>query len=347
MKIFVCAGEPSGDLYAALYLKKIKKQFGDLELIGIGGEELKKAGTKIIGGLNDLSVFGFGQAFGGFSKNLKLYKSISKILYREMPDVFLAVAYPGLNLLLCRYCKRINIKTIYLLPPQIWAWGHFRKYFVKKYADLIVSVFPFEAQYYQKLSIKTDYLRNPLIDYLSTLRQSVDIKPAVGLMPGSRPEHVAKHLPSMIKIAEELRENKPALKFKLLLLKHPGCEFSLPSWFEVISNGRHKAMAQCRLLILSSGTASLEAALIGTPHIFMYRPSLFDRLVGKIFVKIKEFNLVNILLKRREIPTFIASSPEPIVTAALKILNDPANTSLMQGIAVELKKILAGRHRPE
>lgn len=265
MKIFVCACEPSADLYVALYLKKLKKHLKNVEIVGIGGEELIKIGARILLNIEKFSIFGFSQAINSLNKSLNLYKKIGGALQREKPDLLLAVAYPGLNLLLLKHCKKLGIKTVYLLPPQIWAWGNFRKYFVKKYADLVLSVFPFETEYYKNLGINTEYCNNPLVNYLKQFSHIKREKSTIGLMPGSRYSQVKRHLPLMIELARELKKSRPGLRFKLILLADQAVPANLPRDIEPTATDRHKNMAQCQFIILSSGTASLEAGLMGIP----------------------------------------------------------------------------------
>ncbi len=321
MKIFVCACEASGDLYATLYLKQRKDK--KLSIVGVGGDQLKKFGAKIFLSIEQFSIFGFKQGLIHGPGNLKLYRTILARIRDQKPDIFMPVAYPGLNLLLARACRKLNIKVIYLLPPQIWAWGNFRKYFVKKYTDLVVSFFPFEADYYKNFGIKTQYVKNPLVDYLWQFKYLKPDRFTIGLMPGSRPSQIEKHLPLMIKIAEGLKFRIPSLRFKLILLPECLLKSQLPPWLEVVLRERHYAMAKCNFIVLSSGTASLEAGLLGIPHIFIYKPSLLDLITSFFFVRIKEYNLVNIIMNTQVVPVFISPQPEIIIEKVLEYISNP------------------------
>ncbi len=339
-KVFVCAGEASADLYAALFLKQHQPFGADVELVGVGGPQLEAAGTRIVLPSRQLAVFGFADAATGIAAGIRAYRRIARLILQERPDVFIAVAYPGLNSLLTRFCKQRGIKTVYLLPPQIWAWGSFRKYFIRKYVDLVVSFFPFESRFYRRRGINTVGVRNPLIDYLNRTGQRTPEKHVIGLMPGSRPSQIKRHLPMMLDLARRLWTRDNNLRFRLILLPTVSLPGDLPSYVEVAQGDRYRAMARSRFIVLASGTASLESGLLGIPHLFCYHAPLIDRLAAVLLLETKEINLVNILLGKKAIVVHINPTPDALAASAWNAIVQPEGAA--DDIREQLEKELAG-----
>ncbi|KPJ72544.1 hypothetical protein AMJ52_05935 [candidate division TA06 bacterium DG_78] len=307
----MCAGEPSGDMYAGLLVQRLKKEMPNVEVYGVGGEEIKNSGAEVIETYRNLMTFGLSPGIFSVLRNWRLYRKIGKMIYRTNPKTFIAVAYPGLNLLLCRYARKLGCRIYYFLPPQIWAWGNFRKYFIRRWVDKIISVFPFEYEFYKKIGIETFYFENPLIEKLNQYKRT-DFNKHIGFMPGSRTNQIKRNLPIMIELMKKINKEDAGLKFVLIL--HPSelllkntwlitlfknLESSLKHRIKIIMTDRYQVMKNCDILVTSSGTASLEAAFMKIPQVFFHRPSFFDFYVFKRFIKIKEFNLANLYFNRK------------------------------------------------
>ncbi len=248
-----------------------------------------------------------------------MYRKISRVIFKTKPDIFIAVAYPGINLLLCRYAKKINIRVIYLLPPQIWAWGYYRKYFIKKWVDLVISVFPFEYRFYISKNIKTIYWKNPLFDELKKYEKK-NPSNCIGFMPGSRISEVKRNVPVIIELIKECRELQ---KFKFIFILHTDCAkmtlFNrlvpdrLRNKIKVIISDRYNIMINCNLIFTCSGTASLETAIMGIPQIFFNRPGFFDYYFFRYLIKIKEYNLSNLYYEKTVVPSFVSRNKKQLV----------------------------------
>jgi len=322
-QMFICACEPSGDLYASLFLEKIKEKNPNIEIYGVGGSELKKVGAHIIYNYQQMMVFGFTIGISSILKNLKIYRRIARALSKIRPQSFIAVAYPGLNLLLCRYAKKIGAKVIYILPPQIWAWGEFRKYFIKRWVDEVISFFPFEYNFYKKLNIKTIYMENPLLGKLAQYKRSYYpqrdryMKKRIGFMPGSRLSEIKRNLPIMVNVMRRI-ENAGFYIKSYFIINRDITEFreireflnnmldGFPSSeIKIVSEECYETMRSCDLLIICSGTASLEAAIMSIPQIFFNHPSFFDYYFFKRFLKITDYNLANLYFGKKIVPSFV------------------------------------------
>ncbi|MEO0136114.1 MAG: hypothetical protein ABIL40_04695 [candidate division WOR-3 bacterium] len=314
-------GEPSGDLYAALF---VKSQLKDIPtLYGVGGENLKKTNVILIFDYENLKTFGFASGILSILKNFKMYHKIGRMLFKLKPEIFIAVAYPGINLLLCRYAKKLGIKTVYLLPPQIWAWGTFRKYFIRKWVDLIISVFPFEYRFYQALNFKVIYWANPLLIFLKDYTKPPPSR-EIGVMPGSRVSQVKRNL----RVIKELIKNFPNWEFVFIL--HPEVlSPDLTRWLthefsrriKIVSSQRYEAMCRCRCIITSSGTASLETAILNIPQIFFNYPPFPDYYLFRHFLRITEYNLTNLYYGKHIVPSFVFCNKKRLVQAITQELH--------------------------
>jgi lipid-A-disaccharide synthase len=304
--VFFCAGEPSGDVYAGSFINQIKKEDRNAGVTGVGGLRMKESGVAPVFDYDRLKTFGLSGGLGALLDNYSMYRKIGRKMLALRPRTFVAVAYPGLNLMLCRVARAHGMKVCYLMPPQIWAWGTFRKYFMKKWVDRVVSVFPFEAEYYQRLGIDTVLVENPLIEMLRGYERT-DPKRRIGFMPGSRDAHLRRNLPVVRRIINLIRARNDDTECCIIAYgAEDGRRLSdLDAGSLIYYENRYQVMKNCDLLVTCSGTASLEACLLGVPQIFFHRPSLIDFHVFSRALKVGEYNLCNILYRRKVVPSFV------------------------------------------
>lgn len=318
--IFICTGEPSGDLYAHLLIRQIQHHKQNADIVGVGGEELARSGIRLIRDHKGMQAFGLSVSSRTMVDNYRAFRSVARILYRIRPRTFIAVSYPGVNLLLCRYAKRIGCHVLYFLPPQIWAWGGFRKYFIRKWVDEVVSIFPFEYEFYRREKIHTRYLENPLTVLLRRY-QRTDHTKRVGLMPGSRMSEVKRNLPILIEVARNIRQRHHDIELDMIL--YPPCPSGIhltdeiPTDIRLVTENRHQAMKNCDMLLLCSGTASLEAAMMDIPQVFCNRPALIDYHVFRHMLKIREYNLANLYFDDQRVATCVSRNRQELVAHLL------------------------------
>ncbi len=332
--LFICAGEASGDLYASLLVKQLKKMNPWLTIFGVGGERMRQSGVEVVEDYGTLNTFGFASGLSSSLRNYCAYKKIARKLYRVRAKTFIAVAYPGVNLLLCRYAKKLCSKVYYYLPPQIWAWGEFRKYFIKKWVDSVISVFPFEHQFYRNKGMKVYAIENPLFEELEGYKRN-NFQNRIGFMPGSRISEMKRNLPVMIEVMKKIWQENPPVVFSLIL--HSRKEITNHKWLmkmaktlktmlanniEIVTENHYQTMRNCDLLIVCSGTASFEAVIMNVPQIFFNRPSLFDFFISKRFVKIKEYNLANLYFSKTIVPSFISPHSHFILQNVTNIIKN-------------------------
>ncbi len=314
---FFCAGEPSGDMYGALLARSVRSSHPHVRMFGVGGPHMQKAGIAIVKPYRGMQVFGFGSALVSLFASLRTYHEIVHVLKTIRPRTFIPVAYPGMNLLLCRYARKLGAKVYYFMPPQIWVWGMFRKHFVRAWVDTVISAFPFEHRLYSRLDVRSVLIQNPLEGTLRTYRRT-DTRPCVGFMPGSRVRDARRQLPVMSRVAARVLVTRPDVRCVFIIPQKNGpLHAAVQNAADVLNrqvegervavetDDRYAIMKNCDLLVVSSGTASLEAFLMHIPQVFVHRPSFIDYYFLKPFLKIKEFNLVNLLHAEEKIPACV------------------------------------------
>ncbi len=334
--IFICAGEASGDLYASLLVKQLKKRNPRLTIFGVGGDRMRKSSVEVIEDCSKLMTWGFSSGIFSSFRNYKIYRKIARKMYQVQPKLFIAVAYPGVNLLLCRYAKKMGYKIYYLLPPQIWAWGKFRKYFINKWVDKAISVFPFEYEFYKREGVKVDYFENPLFKELRKYKRN-NFQKRIGFMPGSRQSEIKRNLPIMIELMRKIDQKNSNTEFCVILygvghlrplftskkaIRLSSSQALLQKKIIIITEGHYQKMKNCDLLVLSSGTASLEAAIMNIPQIFFNHPSFFDYYIIKRFLKITEYNLTNLYFNNKIVPSFISRDRCDILKSLSQLIDN-------------------------
>jgi lipid-A-disaccharide synthase len=309
MPVFFCAGEPSGDVYAGLFIKELKKRFPEAKVFGVGGGSMRESGAEIVLRYGQLMSFGLADSISSFFRNYLSYKYIARQLYQRGVRTFVAVAYPGVNLLLCRIAKRLGLKVYYLLPPQIWAWGTFRKCFIKRWVDAVISVFPFETDFYQRNGINVVAIPNPILVELNKYKR-YDRRKRIGFMPGSRRSHIRRNLPIILDLVRSARGKMVDVELCMIAYdSEQARELSYrQNMLSVYHKNRYQTMKNCDLLIVCSGTASLEAAAMKIPQIFFHCLSFFDNYVLRRFLHVREFNLANLYFGEEIAPCLVSNN---------------------------------------
>ncbi len=358
-KLFVLAGELSGDLHGGNVLKHLKSLRPDLDIIGTGGEIISQFSSELYYHTEELEVIGFIEV----AKRYKFYKGVFDFIVSKLdevkPDAILLIDYPGFNLKLAAEAKKRGIKVIYYIAPQVWAWKKNRVEIIRQVVDHLIVLFPFEVEFFKNEGIEAHCFGHPLIDLV---RPSVDKeaffknagfsedKRLISLLPGSRTNELNNHMPLIVKTAEIISQSLPELQFVLPiapttskeLIEQYTNESSIE--FKIIKNDTYNAVAHSDFALVTSGTATLETAILGTPEIIFYKSSLLTYLIGKYIVKIKRVGLPNIIAGREivpEDPHFV--SPEKIANWALTYLND---TVAYNKIKEELAALKADLGKP-
>jgi len=357
----IVAGEASGDLHGANLVKALRHLSPDLEIVGIGGEKMKAAGVEILFDISQMAIVGFTEVLSQFKKLRRIFLKTCRVIKTEELAALILIDYPGFNLRLAAHVKKhkLEIPVIYYISPQVWAWGKGRVKRIAELVDKMIVVFPFEREIYRNEGLPVEFVGHPLLDVIgereseektaTDLNVSLD-NPIVGLLPGSRRQEINRLLPLMLKAAKLMRKEMPTLRFILpraSTVSSPEIGNLLPPDLEVsvVTDKTYKVMALADLLLVASGTATLEAACVGTPMIIVYKVSLLNWLLAKSLIKIPHLGLVNVVAGRKVVPEFLQFEAEPrrLASAALSLLEDRDKQELMKK---DLKAVKAQLGRP-
>jgi lipid-A-disaccharide synthase len=353
-KIFFSAGESSGDQHAANMFLELKKLQPDVTGVGMGGAKMAQAGIDIGYDSSAIGVIGVIEVIKHFAEILRTLKSMQQLLLTERPDLLVCVDYKEFNLRLARFAKKNGIKVLFYVSPQVWAWRADR---VKKYGeviDMMAVIFPFEVPYYEVEGIPVRYVGHPSVDKTHPLRTKEEdrksfslakTKHVVGLLPGSRANEIERMLPIMLAAAHELQDSFPGIHFLL-----PQADSILDTLLEqhlrsarlmitVIKHKPYDVIQCCDAIMTTSGTASLEIALLGVPMVIAYKLSPITYRLGKWLVKTPYIGLPNIILGKPAVKELIQheASADNLAAEISKLLKDEAYAGQIHQDLLEVK----------
>lgn len=334
MKIFIIAGEPSGDEYGAKLIEELKKNNPVISFNGIGGSLMVQQGLKSMVPLNEVAVMGFSEIIKKIAYFLDLEKKILSFIKTNSPDKVILIDYPGFNLRIAKKIKSISkTKIIYYISPQVWAWKEKRIKIIKKYIDELLVIFEFEKKWYQDRKINAHYVGHPFLDIWSksqnleefSTKYTIDInKPILTLFPGSRKQEVKRHLSLFIESALEIKKQIPDLQILLGLHSEIILDNPINEQVIIIDENQLKALEIASAAIISSGTATLQAAIMGIPAVVVYKMNFISWLITKTFVNIKFASMANIIMDKEIYPEHLQhnATKRNIVRSVSKILID-------------------------
>ena len=316
-KIFIVTGEYSGDIHASHVVKALRKINPDIEIEGVGGENLKSAGVKLFSDHKKMGAVGLslGIIYNHFLLGKKVVDYLTKV-YK--PDLVLLVDYGAFNLSISKFLKKAGIKVFYYIPPQVWASRKWRINTIKKNIDEVLCIFPFEKTMYESYGIKTHYCGHPLVSQLPQKsdresffqKHGLDLnKKLVSIFPGSREFELKYLMKTFLKTAENLQKKHPNLQFCISQAPNLSDEvynkFLVDKNFKVIKGENHALLSVSDALILASGTVALEACLYQTPMIIAYRGPWIFYLIYLLVRCIKRVSLPNIIADKSIVPEII------------------------------------------
>lgn len=368
MKIMLSAGEASGDLHGANLAEALKAVDPQVELIGMGGEQMRKAGVRIVYDIKNLGVIGIGEIIKKIPFFYKLRAFLVNAMKEEKPDALVCIDYPGFNMKLIEKAKEAGIPVIYYILPTIWAWHKSRGNVIAEYTDLAVSLFPFEAEMYKKMGTNVVYGGHPLLDTVKPSMSKNEAYSFFGLqqgkktvlfMPGSRVQEVQSLYGKMLAAGKLLQDKVEGLQFMVpkasTIDKHMLEEAAREANLEVhIGEERvYDMMNIADAAICASGTATLETALMGVPTLLVYRVNELTYWLSKILVHLDSIGLPNIISGHRIMPELWQDevTPENIEAAVLPWLVDAAAAEearhLMAGVRCQMGEAGAVRRTAE
>jgi lipid-A-disaccharide synthase len=308
MKYFIIAGEPSGDLHGSNLIRGILQADPDAQINCWGGELMQSAGANLLMHYRKLAFMGFVTILFNLrtiAKNMLLCK---EQISEQIPDIVILIDYPGFNLRIAKFVKSLDIKVYYYISPKIWAWKESRIEVIKKYVDCMYIIFPFEVEFYRKHKFEVEYHGNPLVDEIerkklifssqSDLRKSlgIDDRPVIALLAGSRKHEIKYNLPEMIRVVRYFPEYQFVLAGVRNLPESLYRKIIGNSQVNLITDRTYEILYLAHAALVTSGTATLETALIGPPQVVCYKADFFSMLIAWFVVKVKYISLVNLIM---------------------------------------------------
>ncbi|MBU1862347.1 MAG: lipid-A-disaccharide synthase [Candidatus Omnitrophica bacterium] len=356
-KIFIVAGESSGDARAAEVIRCLQQSAHSLTFEGLGGQQMASCGVNILYDLPSIAAVGFTDVIKKYPLFRKIFYTALKKIKETRPDVVILVDYPGFNLRLAKEIKKLNIPVIYYISPQIWAWASWRKRKIAEYVNKMLVILPFEVDFYDGTSLPVEFVGHPLIetfvpsDSPELIRKEFHIEnayPIITLLSGSREAEVKKILPIMVKTAELITKEYPTIHF--LISKAPDLPSSLYEKilakngipYSLVTRNIHDLITAAHFCWVASGTATLEAALGLKPFIILYKASWLTYILAKHLIMIPYIGLVNIIAGKKIIPEFLQNDahPETIAHETKFILNNPQSRATIVRHLEEVRKKL-------
>lgn len=356
-KIMIIAGEASGDLHGSKLAQAIRELSPDVEISGIGGDRMAGAGVRLYYDIVDLAVIGFAEVL----KNLKIlrhiFNSLLATIDNDPPDVIVLIDYPGFNLRFAQQIKKRSIPIIYYISPQIWAWGRNRIKTISHFVDKMIVIFDFEKELYRDYGIDAEFIGHPLLDIVKptmeideayTLFNLQRERPTIGLLPGSRENEISSHLPILLKTAKLIAQKVDGVQFILSRAHTAAAEIfhrelrANQSPIRMISDKTYDVINVSDLLLVASGTATLEGAILLKPMIIIYKLNFLSWLLARALVKIPYIGLVNVVAGRKICPEFLQYSarPENIAGSAISLLQNQEKLSTIKKDLIGVKEKL-------
>ncbi len=355
MRVLISAGEASGEMYGAGLIEALQgianaRGMGPVEFFGLGGDRMCKAACEIVVNAKEVAVVGIFEVVSHLPSIYRGFRRLVREAGRRKPDVAVLIDFPDFNFRLAKELHRLGIPVVYYVSPQLWAWRPHRVELVKKYVRKMLVIFPFEERWYREQGVEVEFVGHPLAELaaVSTAPESTQI----ALLPGSRRKEIRFNLPLMLDVAENLA---PFYKFVLpvastvddtfiytVVRQH--WSYENPAAKITLCRDTRAALAQSRAAVVASGTATVEAAVIGTPFVMVYRVSSITYTLGTKMVKVPFYAMPNLIAERQVVPELVQENftAEKVIAELSAILPDgPRRERMVEGLA-EVRRRLRG-----
>lgn len=313
MRYYIIAGEASGDMHAANLVRALQQQDPQAQFRGLGGDQMRDAGVELARHYRDTAYMGFVEVLMHLRAILNHIRYCKDDLAEWQPDVVILVDYPGFNLRIAPFAKKLGCKVCYYISPQLWAWKSGRVEIIRKYVDKMLVILPFEEAFYQKYNYPVTFVGHPLLDAIEAYtsdpdfleRNDLQTRPYIALLPGSRKQEIAVKLPVMLSMVPHLPE------YDFVVACAPGQDMSYYQQFggdqrvRFITGATYDILKHAHSALVTSGTATLEAALLRAPQIVCYKGNAISYAIAKRLVHIKYISLVNLIADAPVVPELI------------------------------------------
>jgi lipid-A-disaccharide synthase len=350
MRYYIIAGEASGDLHGSNLVKQLKQLDSAAEFRGLGGDMMDAAGVSLLSHYKDIAYMGFKEVALHLGNILQAMKRCKNDMLNFDPDVLILIDYPGFNLRISRFAKEHGIKVVYYISPQIWAWKAGRIKDIRAYVDKMICILPFEKDYYAGQGYESDYVGHPLLDHIGSFKAdenflktySPENKAVIAVLPGSRKQEIDKILPVLASVQKDF----PGYQFIVAatpnfsetyyrkLLQGASCE--------LVFDNTYNLLAHAEAGLITSGTATLEAALFKLPLVVCYKTTGLTYRISRRLIKVKFISLVNLILDKAAVKELIQDdlNAENIRKELSLLLTDTDYKNEMLKNLDELEKML-------
>ena len=348
MKYYLIAGEASGDLHGANLMKALDREDAKADFRVWGGDLMKQARGEVVKHYRDLAFMGFSEVVKNLRTILNNFDFCKKDILKYQPDVLILIDYPGFNLRIAKWAKKKNIKVFYYISPQIWAWHAQRVHSIKAHVDKMFVILPFEKAFYEKYDYRVDFVGHPLLDIVADFGKNKDKnqtdfrkknglsdRPIIALLPGSRKQEIKKMMVKMLSVIPQFPDyqfviagapSQPIVLYRAILADS---QMDIP----VINNQTYSLLYEAHAALVTSGTATLEAALFEVPEVVCYQGNYLSYLLAKRLINVQYISLVNLILDKPLVEELIQVdfTTEKLAEALKNILQSEKRTTLQAG----------------
>ena len=351
--LLIIAGETSGDQHGAAMVRVLREDFPDLPIFGVGGEAMRAVGVETLFDVEALNVVGLVEVLAKVPSGLLMARRLLRAARERGARVVVLIDAPGFNLPFARWAKQAGLRVVYYVSPQIWAWRQNRVHKVAHRVDKMLTLFPFEVPFYAAAGVDAEYVGHPLLDCLpglpdrSQAAQTLGLdaqRPIVALLPGSRRREVELLLEPMLAALSLIRHDLPEVQGVLPVAPTVAATVQqIVSGFSgALTVARQQsltALCAADFALVASGTATLEAGLIGTPMVIVYRVNRLTAWLAKRLLRVPHIGLINIVAERQVVPELLqeAVSPRTMAATALNVLRDSVKARRIRGELTALR----------
>lgn len=362
IRLMIVAGEASGDKHGARLVAALRAQRPDssFEFFGAGGVEMRAAGVETLVDAREVAIMGALEVARALPKFLRVFRRLRQAARARNPQLVILIDWPEFNLRLAKKLKRDGQRVVYYISPQIWAWRSYRIRAIKRAVERMLVILPFEKDYYERHGIEVDYVGHPLLDSVRVTMNRAEVcaryeldpaRPLIALLPGSRHSELQHILPPLLAAARLLARSRPELQFILPLAQtFARAELAATSKdvtnLRLIENDTYNALAAADLAVVASGTATLEAAIIGTPLIIVYRSSQLNWRIFRPLINVPFVGMPNLIAGREIAPEILQDklNGAHLAQRILMLLDDQAGMKRLRAELAEVRLKLGAAH---
>ena len=357
LKLYIIAGEPSGDLHGKNLLQAIQDRHPSVEVRGVGGDGLEQLGVGLVRHIRETNFMGFVQVIRNLAKIRQLFKDVKADILAFQPEAVVLIDYPGFNLRMARFCKEQDIKVLYYISPQVWAWKKSRVKKIRRDVDKMYVILPFEQEFYAGEGVAVDFVGHPLLDEIAEgSYKGADIREKyldgkellVALLPGSRKQEISRMLPTMLSVKDRFPDARFVVAGAPSQTEAFYTELTQDPEVPVLHGQTYDLLDGADMALVTSGTATLETALFGVPEVVCYASGPISVWLARRLIKVKFISLVNLIMDREVVRELIQQDfNAKQLEQEIRKLADPVHAEALRKDYRDLKALLGDRGASE